>query len=120
MKTNTLEATALYWASFNRFEFRLPGEAVEDVAQSGDNMPAVEYWADSVRACTAELYKGDTGNPWNPTPDRIREELAEHGAWDAEELADDEANWRRIVWLAAHDISEEDAPDCSAPVFAGN
>lgn len=40
-------------------------------------------------------------------PDKIREELAEYGAWDDEELADDEANKARIVWIAAGDIVEE-------------
>lgn len=115
MKTNTLGATALYWASFNRFQFRLPGEAVEDIAQPGDNMPAVEAWQGQIREQVAI-----DGFPNKPTPELIRAELDEHGAWDDEELADDEANWRRIVWIAAHDISEEDAPDCSAPVFAGN
>lgn len=47
-------------------------------------------------------------------PDRVRAELADFGAWDAEELADDDANWRRLVWSAAWNIAEEEGPDCSA------
>jgi hypothetical protein len=38
--------------------------------------------------------------------DDIREGLRESGAWDAEELADDDANRQRAVWLAACDIRE--------------
>ena len=115
MKTNTLEATALYWASFDRFELRLPGEAVEDIAQPGDNLPAVKYWAGAIRELARELFAGDEGNPWNPTPEKIRAELGEYGAWDEAELSDDGQNWRRLVWLAAWDIAEQDEPDCSEP-----
>lgn len=38
--------------------------------------------------------------------DNIRDGLRESGAWDAEELADDQANRQRAVWLAACDIKE--------------
>ena len=37
-------------------------------------------------------------------PDSIRAELKEYGAWDAEELADDAQNQKRIVWIAADNI----------------
>lgn len=37
----------------------------------------------------------------------LRAELAEYGAWDAEELADHEENGRRIVWIAGCNIREE-------------
>lgn len=40
-------------------------------------------------------------------PDAIRDELREYGAWDADELADDEQNRARIVWIAAGNIREE-------------
>ena len=40
-------------------------------------------------------------------PDLIRQELKEYGAWEEEELADDDANWQRILWLGANDIVEE-------------
>ncbi len=38
--------------------------------------------------------------------DALRAELREYGAWDDEQLADDAANWDRIVWIAAGDILE--------------
>lgn len=103
MKHN-LRARALYWASFNRFELRLPGEAVGDCSHSGQCDADVARWAPRIT------------RPARCTVDALREELAEYGAWDAEELADDAANWRRIVWIAAGNISEEESLDCSRPV----
>ena len=105
MKTK-IDPSALYWASFNRFELRLPGEAVQDIAQPGDAGPAVSYWESRII------------NEWPErcTPDAIRAELAEHGAWDDDELQDAGANWQRIIWIAAGNIAEEESPDCSAPV----
>ena len=41
------------------------------------------------------------------SPDMIRAHLQECGAWDDDELADDAANQRRIVWMAACDLREE-------------
>lgn len=38
--------------------------------------------------------------------DEIRDGLREAGAWDAEELADDQQNRRRAVWMAACEIRE--------------
>jgi hypothetical protein len=40
-------------------------------------------------------------------PAGIRAELKEYGAWDAGELADDEDNRLRIVWIAASNIRED-------------
>ena len=101
---------ALFWASFNRFELRLPGQAIMDICQSGDNGPAVDFWADKIAA----QVEAD-GFTLRPTPEKIRAELAEQGAWDDAELADDAANWRRLVWCAAWNIFEDDVPDCSEP-----
>lgn len=110
MKTK-LDPSALYWASFNRFELRLPGDAVNDIARSGQNDEAVAFWEGKVRAIMV-----DDNFTNRPTSESIRAELKEHGAWDAEELADDERNWNRLVWLAAWNIADSDEPDCSEPV----
>ena len=40
-------------------------------------------------------------------PEPIAQELKEYGAWDETELADDEANKARILWIAAGNIKEE-------------
>jgi len=37
----------------------------------------------------------------------VRQELREYGAWDDEELEDDDENNMRILWLAANNIVEE-------------
>jgi hypothetical protein len=39
-------------------------------------------------------------------PDKLRMELKEYGAWDAEELANHEDNIDRILWIACCDIRE--------------
>ena len=40
-------------------------------------------------------------------PALVAECLREYGAWDAEELADHDANLDRLLWIACCDISEE-------------
>jgi hypothetical protein len=37
----------------------------------------------------------------------LRQELKEYGAWDADELADHDANLQRFLWLAAGSIRDE-------------
>lgn len=111
MKASTLNPSALYWATFNRFELRLSGEAAMACSHSGQCDADVAHHAPLVAAqVEADNF------PNRPTPDKIRAELAEYGAWDGTELADDAANWERIVWLAANDIADTDAPDCSEPL----
>jgi hypothetical protein len=116
---NELDPAALYWASFNRFQFRMPGEAVTDCAASGSVDVAVALWAPRIATLTRALYADDPANPWNPTPEKVREELRETGAWDEDELADDAENWKRIVWIAAGNIADEESPDCSPVVGEG-
>ena len=40
------------------------------------------------------------------TPEVLRKELAEYGAWDEQELANHSQNLQRILWIAAGDIVE--------------
>jgi hypothetical protein len=106
-----LHPKSLYWASFNRFELRIKGEAVIDCSQSGSVDHMVAFWTPLVQnQCRKD------GSKNAPTPDTIRAELKEYGAWDKEELSDDEANWQRLVWIAACNINEEETPDCSKPI----
>ena len=37
-------------------------------------------------------------------PEKLREELAEYGAWDERELADHQANLSRWLWISCGDI----------------
>ncbi len=82
-------------AYFDRFALELPDEAVSACSHQGDCSADVEAWASEI------------ARPPECTAERLAAELREYGAWNDEQLADDEANWERIVWIAAGDIQEE-------------
>jgi len=65
-----------------------PGPCDEDVAA----LARVPYVAEQLDAIPS---------------DKIRRELRESGGWDAEELSDDDANLRRLLWIAAGSIADE-------------
>jgi hypothetical protein len=109
--TTDIQPSKLYWASRNSFEFRILGEAILDICHSGSNDEAVAAWVDRVRG---QVEKDNFRN--KPDAESIREELSGYGAWDADELADDEQNWHRLLWCAAWDISDDEKPDCSDPL----
>jgi hypothetical protein len=92
-------------AYFNRFCLELPAEAVTDCSHSGACDSDVAHWAPKIE------------RPADCTPEALRAELREYGAWDSEELADDAANWERIVWLAAGNIRDELVMADSNPFF---
>jgi hypothetical protein len=100
-----------YWATGNRHEFRIKGEAIIDICHRGDNSKSVSHWVDDVKKMADK-----DGFTNRPTPETIRKELGDFGAWDEEELLDDEQNWKRLLWLAAWDIFDSDEPDFSEPV----
>lgn len=79
---------------FNRFTLTIPDDAMRDCSGQGRVDEAVKFWVTKVR--------------WDGIdPDDIREELREYGAWDEEELEDDDENRERILWIAACNIREE-------------
>lgn len=84
-------------AYFNRFTLDLPDEAVSDCSHTGACDEDVFVWSKAIP------------RPDEITPDALRSELKEYGAWDSDELADDDTNWQRIIWLAAGNIKEENA-----------
>jgi hypothetical protein len=81
-------------AYFNRFEISLSEECVRDCSSSGPVDDAVEYWARKTSL--------------NMSDEDLKAELKEYGAWEDEELNDRETNERRIVWIAACNIKEEE------------
>lgn len=115
MKNKHIEPDALYWASGNHLQFLIPGRAVMDICKSGRNDDAVVEHLEDVQKLAEDLYQDDSKNPWRPTSENIRRELKEDGAWDDDELSDVEANWRRLLWIAAWNIYEDDERDCSNP-----
>lgn len=88
-------------AQFDRFEVELPDEAVEACSHSGDCYHDCVAWEPQVVFHRA-------------TPEAMRAELKEYGAWDAGELADDYMNRIRLVWLAAGNISDEEHSSCAS------
>ena len=99
------------YATFNRFELEIPQECVDDCSHQGECDADVAYWA------------GKLDRPESITPDKLKAELKEYGAWDDEQLNNDADNWLRLIWCAACNLKEEkcdhshtdgtiDCPDC--------
>jgi hypothetical protein len=82
-------------AYFERFTLELPDNAVADCSHIGACDADVAHWARKIQ------------RPDAITPDALRAELKDFGAWDATELDDDAQNWERLIWLAAGNIKEE-------------
>ena len=72
---------------FERFRVELSYAAFAAMSATGPVDDAVDDWSSRVPRLTAV------------TPDRLRDELREYAAWTGEELADDEANWGRLLWI---------------------
>jgi hypothetical protein len=81
------------------FEATLPTECVNDCSCMGDNSQAVEYWSKKL-------------SPNNVTPnvssEQIIQFLSNTGAWEDGELKNAEMNFQRLIWLASHQIKEEE------------
>jgi hypothetical protein len=84
-------------AYFTRFSLEMPAEAINDCSHQGPCDDDVDYWSPRI------------ARPNEITPEALRDELREYGAWDSEELLDDDANWQRLIWIAAGNIREEAA-----------
>jgi hypothetical protein len=92
-------------ALFDRFELSMTQEQAEACCLPRvDAIPVVE------RLLVGRLLGSNEG--LNTQLDRIgagtiRDELAEYGAWDDDELMNDAENRARIVWIAAGNIWDE-------------
>lgn len=89
----------MWWVNGSgTLELQLTPEQVAGVAHSGDNEPDVcALLADPSIAAQVALWDADA----------VREYLAEAAAWDAAELADENMNLVRALWLAVWDAHEE-------------
>ena len=85
------------YAKFERVDLHMTRAQAESAAHAGRCDEDVESLA-TLPQIARQLRRLD--------PDAIRAELREYGAWDASELADDEANQRRLVWLGAASICD--------------
>lgn len=86
------------WASFERFEIKMTLKQAESCSHAGECLPDVEVLMQDPKI-RRQRKKID--------PDLIRQELREHGAWEDEELEDDDMNWTGILWIGANNITEE-------------
>ena len=83
-------------AYFERFTLDIPQSCVDDCSHQGPCDADVAHWAPRVT------------RPASITPEALRAELKTYGAWDAEQLSDDDANWARLLWLAAGALWDDD------------
>lgn len=79
-------------APFHRFTLELPDAFVEACRQPTPGNDKVADWARMIP------------RPSTVTRELLRAELRGYGGWGDDELADDAANWERILWLAAGNI----------------
>ena len=83
------------WAKFNRFEFPMPPAAIADCYHQGQCDRDIAFWQGKIDLS-------------HISDDMLAAELKEYGAWNQGELKDRQANERRIIWIAAGNIQEED------------
>jgi len=78
-----------------------------ELAMTGDQAQSCSHQGQCEEDCKALAPNPDIAKQLDAFgPDKLRAALKEYGAWDAEELADDEANRIRVIWSAACDINE--------------
>ena len=83
-------------------EIPLTGEDINSICTSGPNDLAVEYVCSkpSLRNWMTQYSK-----------ELIREEVRDYGNWTEEELANDEDNIQRLVWILSWELSDSEDPD---------
>jgi hypothetical protein len=94
MNKPRIEPDKMYRAPGNYVEILIPGQAILDCSHSGRCDEDVSHWGPKI-----ERYPFGENHHMAPTPERLRQELKEYGAWNAEELQDDAANWERFIWI---------------------
>lgn len=87
----------LLYAEFDRFEIAMTVEDAHSMSHPGDCDDDVREFLNSPEGTAIASQLRDKA-------DDVRAELRGYGAWDEDELKDDAANLRRIVWLSAGNI----------------
>ena len=80
----------------------LPLECIEDCSSQGSVDEAVAYWAEDARV--APILAAIPAAT-------LRAHCEDTGAWEGAELDDEDANRRRVLWLACCDFNEWDGTD---------
>ena len=85
-------------AYFNRFNIKMTMREADSCSHTGPCDEDVKAFlhTDKIRRQMSRIKATD-----------IRDELKEYGAWDDDELLDDEYNRERILWIAAGNIKDE-------------
>lgn len=83
-------------AHFNRFTIQMTRKQAQSAAHQGACDQDIESLCCKLERQLRKLSPAD-----------LAAELKEWGAWDETELADHEQNCRRIIWIAAGNILEE-------------
>ncbi len=87
------------WTSFNNLEIEMTLKQAESCSKPGQDAEPDVLGLMQDPKIRRQRKRID--------PELIRQELSEYGSWSEEELADDDANWQRILWIGANDIFEE-------------
>lgn len=93
------DAEDIRYAFIGNSEFQILLEDAESVSQQGDNY-------DNVRDLLEEEYISYQLDLIGEHD--IREAVSETGAWDTDELDDDEKNRERYLWILGNNITEEE------------
>lgn len=92
------------WITWDTMEICLPKQAISEICHPGQNIDAVEHWAPIIKAMPEQQQVHPT---WAVTPEKVRKALEGYGAWEPEELLDDDENYNRAIWLAAWEEFDE-------------
>ena len=84
-----------YMTSSGKIELKITREQAHIGSHQGKCDEAIAYLR-TVPAIRRQLDKLN--------PQTVSDELAEHGAWDDEQLADHDENLSRLLWVACGDI----------------
>jgi len=87
-----------YTTSSGKIELNITKNVAAICSHMGDCESDVKYVIANYPAIRRQLNKIN--------PEVLASELKEYGAWDAEELSDNEQNKIRLLWIASGDILE--------------
>lgn len=91
-----------YTSGSGRIEFQMTLEQAQSASHQGQCDADVRALSEVPEIATALT---------RISPETLRSELAEYGAWDELELADHDQNLQRLLWLAAGQIVDEAAQE---------
>lgn len=90
-----------YTSSDGTIEFQMTLAQAESVSQPGKDAE------EDVRALMRDPDMKEVVDYLSDNMDNVKEELKEYGAWDDEELEDEDMNIVRMIWLAGTQITED-------------